>query len=216
MTSPAPWPTPGRRRGACPPGSWEPTSWCTATTRACGSHPDSPPSKPSCWSRATKAVPAKNAPPWRPSSPRREFEPSSTPAPTPPSAGASSTGSSRACRCASSSGPATWRRELPSLAHRSSGTQGDCSPGAAVTRLDRGARLATRRRCWPRRPSFRGQGPSRWRPSPKRPRRPKTASRVLPWKVVGLEGEAMLAQERGVGTVSADARRGLPGRRYDR
>ena len=93
------------------------------------------------------------------------------------------TGSSRACRCGSSSAPATWPRRSVTLVDRITGDEGRRSPLAGVGR-GRGRRRSTR----PSRPcSTEALGPPRRRapstsPPSTRPVRPaRPAAPACPW-----------------------------------
>ena len=121
---------------------------------------------------------------------------SSTSGSRPPWGGGPPTGSSRACRSASSSGPATSPRTWSRWSRRITGRQG---ARAASTASSRRSSAALRERpgatCWPRPPSAATPARSTSRPSPRPPRRRRPGGPASPGPTLGDDGEAELAEQ---------------------
>ena len=114
--------------------------------------------------------------------------------PTSRSAGARSTGSSRACRSGSRSGRATWPRTAPCWSAGCPAPSRRCRwAGSSTPSVSRWS--PTRSRCTPR-PSGGGtRGSSTPRPSTTRWRPRRAGWARMPWSELGIEGEARLAEQ---------------------
>ena len=146
----------------------------------------------------------------------------STTGSTPPSGGGPSTGSSRACRCGSRSGPATWPSGHVTVVRRDAGTSGRCRWRMRRRAGRRRPRRRPRTLSSPRRRERRdASAPRGAPPSTRRSRRPRPGSPSFPGDRSASEGETRLAAsgvsvrclQRADGGLAAVRRRARPGRR---